>query len=95
MLDGRCGPLASAWLRHSAAVGCRLAARVVVDSDEARHLLERRFGRTCELLSYGADLITSVNPSLLASIAAWIRPIFTSLYSIALGLLKPRLWRRR
>ncbi|MBV9490105.1 MAG: glycosyltransferase [Verrucomicrobia bacterium] len=68
VLDGQSGPLANAWLRHSVAVGCRLASRVVVDSDESRRLLERRFGRRCELISYGANLITSVNPGLLASI---------------------------
>lgn len=67
-LDRRHGPIADAWLRHAAAVGCRLAARVVVESEHARRIYEHRFGKPCELIGYGANLITSTNPALLASL---------------------------
>ncbi|MBV9999169.1 MAG: glycosyltransferase [Verrucomicrobia bacterium] len=65
-LDRRHGPVADAWLRHAATVGCRLASRVVVESEHARRIYERRFGKPCELISYGANLISSTNPALLA-----------------------------
>lgn len=67
-LDRRHGPIADAWLRHATAVGCRLASRVVVESEHARRIYERRFGKQCELVGYGANLITSTNPGLLASL---------------------------
>lgn len=53
------GRLGRTWLRWSEAMAARLADSVVADHPVIQDRYKRQFGITCDLISYGADVVTT------------------------------------